>query len=482
MKTSKTLILLLSLLLAVAFIGCEGEQGPEGPEGPTGPKGDPGDPAVTVEYTFLGNGGQDCAHCHQSTVNAWETTGHVHAYDNLAPADRDRPYCLQCHTTGWDSPVSFADTEITTYGPDLYGYDDYFGDDTEEGEMRRHALAGVQCEACHGPMGPEFNAHRPLMSFSTHNDTDTGESTSLCAQCHGGQLTEWLESGHGLAGGTTVEGFNAQHYAHNATCAVCHTSEGFILNNDPRYATYEFPHEVSQIGCVTCHDPHSGGNEHQLRALGAVSVSYFEDELDVPSMSGFGTGQLCAQCHHARGDYASIQGQIDVGAGRVGPHHSNQMDLFIGHGSYEIEGYTYDRLAGFSHNNVTNACVGCHMTRDAEMHGSVEEHAFHTFAPEAGSCTSCHTTMTDIESFRADMTAEIEGKLDQIAVLCGYTDYHAFEAAWNADNRSKERWQREIGYAAIYVLSDGSMGIHNPTYANSLLDNAIEHGNAQVAR
>ncbi|NIO64794.1 MAG: hypothetical protein GTO28_04525 [Gammaproteobacteria bacterium] len=38
-------------------------------------------------------------------------------------------------------------------------------------------------------------------------------------------------------------------------------------------------------------------------------------------------------------------------------------------------------------------------------------------------------------------------------------------------------WQREVAYAAIFVINDGSLGVHNPEYANSLLDNAIAYAN-----
>ena len=478
MKKTHLLVLLLSLLLAVVFVGCEGEQGPDGPQGEPGP---PGEDATAVVYTFLGNMGEDCMHCHSSTVSQWESTGHVNAFDNLDAESQLRPYCVQCHTTGWDATVAYTDTIVTTPGPDVYGYDDYFKVDSEEAEMRRHALEGVQCEACHGAMGPDFNAHKPAISFSTHNDAD-GNSTSTCSPCHSGQLEEWLVSGHGNVVDADIEVFNEEHYAHNSSCDFCHTSEGFIREHDPRYADYEFPEEQSFIGCVTCHDPHSAGNTYQIRDLGDEPIMYVEDdEADVPTMSGFGTGQVCVQCHHARRDYDNVTGQIESGSSHFGPHGSPQMDMFIGYGSYELADYTYDRLNdGFNHNNVDNGCVGCHMVREAEVHGEVQEHSFHTFEPEFGSCEGCHTDMTDIEGLRSGLITEIEEKLDAIAVLCGYTDHLDFETNWDSDNSGKERWQREVGYAAMFVLEDGSMGTHNPTYAKSLLDNAITYGNAQA--
>ena len=40
-------------------------------------------------------------------------TGHSHAYDSLEAEDAENAYCLQCHTVGWDRPVTFKKTSIT---------------------------------------------------------------------------------------------------------------------------------------------------------------------------------------------------------------------------------------------------------------------------------------------------------------------------------------------------------------------------------
>ena len=35
-----------------------------------------------------------------------------------------------------------------------------------------------------------------------------------------------------------------------------------------------------------------------------------------------------------------------------------------------------------------------------------------------------------------------------------------------------------LAYAAFFIYDDGSLGIHNPAYANSLLDNAIAYADS----
>lgn len=426
---------------------------------------------------YTGGMGQPCQRCHAAAVASWAETAHRNAYSDLDPDSRSNLYCLQCHVTGWDSPVSNGDTEITEFGPDTTGYDDAWAAGQE---IRMVAMEAVQCEACHGATGPIGSSHSPKVSFSTHDD-ENDESTSSCSPCHLGQLDEWRESEHAMFQDGDVQFFNEEHYTHNPSCDGCHTSEGFIRDHDPAFANYEFPENQSFIGCATCHDPHAAGNHSQLRDLGDIQLNFVPDGVDeIPTISGFGTGQICVQCHHGRRTNENVMGQIDNGSGHFGPHGSPEGDMFIGNGCYEIPGYTYYRLnSGVNHTMIQDGCVGCHMVRETFVHGEIQDHSFHTLRVETGSCTNCHANMTDYESYSQALADEITPKLDQIAVLCGYTDIEDFEENWDFENTEKERWQREIGYAAVFVLEDGSMGVHNPTYAHSLLDNAITYGNSR---
>ena len=81
--------------------------------------------------------------CHFKQHKSWKTTKMATAYDNLKPGVRAEaktkagldpnkdyttdPECLSCHTTGYGKPGGFVDIETTPQ------------------------LAGITCEACHGP-------------------------------------------------------------------------------------------------------------------------------------------------------------------------------------------------------------------------------------------------------------------------------------------------------------------------------------------
>jgi hypothetical protein len=471
-------------ILSFTLVGCTGDTGPQGDpgeQGEQGEQGDPGDPGASFsEFAYQGGFGEACNHCHATTTGDVLTTNHTNAFLDLGDSQTNL-YCLQCHTTGFNCAVNFGDTEIdpaTCWDPDD-GYSGYIGDTTEEGMARAISLEGVQCESCHGAMGPDFNAHRPDMSFATHDDPVTGESLSLCYDCHHGQIEEWMESGHANAAGGDIDAFNEEHYATSGDCQGCHTSEGFIRQEDPAFATYDFGDEVSFIGCPTCHDPHVGemgmGNAAQLREVGPVELSYVfpweAGDAEAPRMEGYGVGQACAQCHKARRDNANVLGQIANGYGHFGPHGSPQADMFTGYGSYEIPGMTYFRTSAHTL-AVTTACVECHMVREVELHGELQDHAFHTFEVNTENCLPCHTLPEGDFDYNGVQTA-CQGKLDQVGTLMGYTDWADLLATLNVDNLLWTPEERGAVYGAVFVNNSGDLCVHNKSYAFSLLDNAI---------
>jgi len=469
--------------VSLALAGCTGDQGPAGPPGPEGPEGPEGPPGESFsEFAYQGAFGEACQHCHATAVGDVLATKHTNAYLDLGDSQTNL-YCVQCHTTGFNCEVAYGAEEIdpaTCWEPDD-GYSGYIGDTTEEGMARAMSLEGVQCEACHGAMGPNFNSHQPDVSFATHDDPVTGESLSLCAQCHGGQIDEWKLSGHANAAGGDIDAFNDEYYTSSSSCVACHTSEGFAAANDRALATYEFGDEVSFIGCPTCHDPHMGemgfGNEAQLREVGAVELNYTfpasPGDEEAPRMEGYGVGQVCANCHKARRDNADVAEQVLLGDSHFGPHHSPQADMFTGAGSYEIPDMTYNRTSAHQ-SAVATACVECHMVREVELHGSLQDHAFHTFEVNTENCLPCHTLAEGDFDYNGVQT-EIKGKLDQVAVLLGYADWDTLYLIFEDENEAWTVAQREAFYGAVFVAESGDFGVHNSSYARSLLDNAITY-------
>ncbi len=298
---------------------------------------------------------------------------------------------------------------------------------------------------------------------------------SLCQGCHDTQIDEWKTSGHANAAGGDIDAFNEEHYT-ISSCNFCHTSEGYARVNDPALLTYEFDDEFSFVGCPTCHDPHvgemGGGNEAQLRNVGPVTLSYTfpwePSDEEAATMEGYGAGQTCAQCHKARRNNANVAGQI---ADRLRPLRAAQQpaERHVHRGRLVRDPRVHYDGDHAHEAMIGDGCVTCHMAFSEDAGG----HVVHNFMPTLEACQACHPGLD--EAGLAALQQPVRDKLDQIAVLMGYADWATLELTLDDDNLLWTVAQREAVYGAVFTFASGDFGVHNPDYANSLLDNAITY-------
>jgi hypothetical protein len=95
----------------------------------------------------------------------------------------------------------------------------------------------------------------------------------------------------------------------------------------------------------------------------------------------------------------------------------------------------------------------------------------HSFFPDIRKCQTCHTEATDFDINGAQ--TRIEAKLEELAALLPHNASGAVRDTMDLVNWTRE--QREAGYVYLFVENDGSMGVHNVGYADSLLTNAIRY-------
>jgi hypothetical protein len=165
-----------------------------------------------------------CRECHTDEFDAWLGTTHADAsFDPIFQVflqGAQRPgECYACHTTGYDSVTG------------------------------QFALAGVTCEACHGPYREGHSVETMMIA----------SAEELCGTCHTGTLAEWASSRHGKAEVTCT----ACHEVHsqrthsadntNALCAGCHQDQ--LL--DPTHSL----HNGSGVHCIDCHLAYAAGIE-----------------------------------------------------------------------------------------------------------------------------------------------------------------------------------------------------------------------------
>ena len=101
---------------------------------------------------YVGN--EKCSMCHSDIYKSWQNSRHAKAIDSLKKtAQEGLSACVKCHVTAYEKDGGFLDYELTP------------------------EMAGVQCEACHGPGGKHISNPMGEKVVKT-------PSEALCRECH----------------------------------------------------------------------------------------------------------------------------------------------------------------------------------------------------------------------------------------------------------------------------------------------------------
>ncbi len=303
---------------------------------------------------------------------------------------------------------------------------------------------------CEGPAGPA-GKDAGVDCTTCHN-----ESTELLTK-----ILQYNQSQHAL-GDTYLR-------ASSATCAPCHSSEGFRM----KIAGQEVTGIVNPtpVNCRTCHNIHAADVKEDFDSnFDAVTEAPVTLTADMTNgaVVDFGKGNICANCHQARQrNYGLVVNgdSVTINSPYWGPHYGTQANILAGKGGFEVPG-------SLAYNNsqhtlvVKDGCFKCHMD---------EEHN-HTFKPLLSACVSCHGD--EVKDFDHDgVQTEITGLLQQLQ------DLLVNEGLITIDNEGEIHTVRGITTTAnkagaLYnfrmAFSEGSEGIHNTKYTRALLTNSIE--------
>ena len=426
-------------------------------------------PTTTPYYL----GADACGGCHAQRDpdiwNGWSNTLHAHAWENLQNSGHARESCNHCHT------VDFNET------PGNSGFDD----------APIEKFVNVQCENCHGAGSAHIAGGNP-----DPTKISISYEATLCGNCHTGdrypQYDEWQLSLHG----NSLE----NHAVGISSCLGCHEGVGGAIRLEGdlssfygsgsvgRPDTSEFA--LADIGCATCHDPHSVDNEHQLRTV--ADVVLVPTGGVSPVISDGGLGKLCMQCHHAR---ESADDNIPEGASHFGTHHSTQADVLAAETGYKDVAPAGFNWAGPSHLLIENSCITCHMYSREYISATEPKISGHTFEPKVEACARCHGTINDFEDIPASadfdgdgvvegLELEVDGLVDLLteALVADGLDTTGgvgLEGALGDTLRSTYT-QREAGFNLVMIESDGSHGFHNPDYVVQLLQQSLQYITGQL--
>lgn len=338
------------------------------------------------------------------------------------------------------------------------------------------ALSFTACEGDQGPIGPA-GPEGPTGPGGPIGET--GEGVQNCKDCHGSnqlitaKLFQWENSVHLLGG----------HYERNAaSCAVCHTSQGFLeVAGTGATSAGADVEEPLPINCYTCHMVHQTYTDADWALTVSDPVTFWVKG----ETADIGTGNLCLNCHQARIPNPEIpepgvDGMASVTSSRYGPHHGSQGVMFTGNSAYEVPGD--EPYVNSAHTNLLSekGCVTCHMAaatggRDA---------GGHTFRVESvdgelntNGCIQCHTDAGELETLVEDTQAEVADLLTQLGTrLFELGILRAdLELANASSSAPLELTNVQLGalWNYQYVREDHSFGVHNYKYASALLKNSL---------
>ncbi len=476
-----------------------------------------------------------CTGCHGDTVAAWAQTGHAEIFKNTLNTNTHYgESCFACHTVGFDLE---ADNGGIDEAPDYQAFLDSglinSGDDTAYAqvlaqfpETAKHT--NIQCENCHGPQ--DSSAHMQGVRGGISSDT--------CATCHGEPLRharfqQWQLSKHAdyeLAVEEGQSGTCSKCHSGNGFLAwlpvLIGTTPGDI--NDPVEVTWTEDQTHPQT-CVTCHNPHASGDVSGNDNNATVWISGDTPEL----LAGFtatdvGRGAICMTCHNTRRGLRNDSTWEETTDRDRAPHSGAQTDILMGENVYMMEvgerGY---------HSQLDDSCATCHM----EATPPPPDLAYnlggtnHTFYASNDICADCHSVITaeDVQGPVEMMLTEIHHQLNEAwemvadgALAGGNTidldgdatieDASEIMAVAFSETRGRQAliftlsdsmeygpygvgnisvvppdggepydiWTiapdnlLKSGWNFLLVESDGSLGVHNPDFAEEILETTEE--------
>jgi hypothetical protein len=306
------------------------------------------------------------------------------------------------------------------------------------------------------------------------NDSATVQfiGRATCAECHSSISNAYSAQAHGqdfrvkFGSMDLIEGYGG-------ACAPCHTTgweepTGYNPDGSTPY--------LEGIGCEECHGP---GSLHAADPENG-HITKLPDSKE-----------SCWDCH-VPDFHGKNYKVLDIGIGAITdlelyevtpdePVHHPQTAMLLG-----VLGYNRTDEPG-AHAQVENTCINCHLYSFEEARG---HHGATSLNIDYISCDDCHASEEIAEAMVENEQAQIITMLIELGGEDPENPGHPDESASGGllgayatskrivlDSNDNPDSSVVKAYKAAYhnfsfVLSDGSLGVHNPKYARKLLEDA----------
>ena len=304
------------------------------------------------------------------------------------------------------------------------------------------------------------------------NGQDGSDAEASCIACHSNSNrdpihTSYAMSGHAAGGAVGYAGGRSG-------CAQCHSNEGYIDYMETGATNPDGYTGQGVIGCTTCHSKHStfdfenDGHDYALRDFEPVEL-IIGSTLDNPSgiIDYEGTSNNCAFCHQPRRTPPTDDGSgiFNITSSHYGPHYGAQTTMLEGIQGANIPGSVEYPAPGTATHRTSASCVSCHMGEPNADDGA------HTFNPSINSCTSCHTSLTELDYH--GVQTEVDELMAELKTLL--TANGVFDAEGNLITGEHPVGLANAFWNWKFIYQDHSHGVHNPKYTLALLKNSIEY-------
>jgi hypothetical protein len=263
--------------------------------------------------------------------------------------------------------------------------------------------------------------------------------------------------------------------ANDPVCAVCHSHEGFVerITNgtDTIAAGITNP---TPPNCRTCHMIHTDYDSTDLRLRTTAPVTLLVNDSTVDMA---GASNLCIQCHQPRpAEPMPVLGgdSVHITSAYWGPHHGPQGAVLAGTGAFVFAGSTV--TTGPSTHGSEAGCPACHMATPYgdqagghtwnmtyTLHGAVDDNT-------AG-CQTCHIHDGITDFNYTGRQTQVQTLLDSLGVL--------LQGKGIMTGTALDTGMYPADLAAAYFNwdlfdQDRSLGVHNPYFVTSSLQNTIQ--------
>ncbi|QYJ96457.1 DmsE family decaheme c-type cytochrome [Shewanella alkalitolerans] len=235
-------------------------------------------------------------------------------------------------------------------------------------DSSKSPMAGLQCEACHGPMGKHNRGgNEPMIAFGPDSTLSAEKQNSVCMSCHKDDKRMAWNGGHHDNADVACASCHSVHTDKDPVlskntemevCTSCHTKQKADMNKRSSH-----PMKWAQMVCSDCHNPHGTLSDSDLvkPSVNETCYSCHTEKRGPKLWEHAPVTENCVTCHNPHGSVN--EGMLKTRA----PQLCQQCHASDGHASNAYMGNT-DQGSTVGGNAFTGgrSCLNCHN----QIHGS----------------------------------------------------------------------------------------------------------------